>query len=362
MMKLSVRRIAGLDLLRGLAVVLMFITHVWRLEDMAPGHDTQAWPMLESVFAFFLAIEPLTFALFLFVAGYSAALVRAPTRSVLKRCAKLAVLSSLTFFPEWGPQWPDLLIATGPLLSIAIAALLIHFALRTRRPTLVIAVGGAVVAGVTLAMELTGAQLAGFNEGSGGTTPALLFAALGAMVALSSGRPRAWLLAAFAVLGALAYALPGTITVDRFSRYWLFGTDYTAGAWFSSLITHAVPRIFKVRFWHYSLVGALRLALPLAGLTAAALAAGARVANTRVGGFFALFGRHALAVYIFHLVLIGVVHVTGLHPLQAASSLAYLVAVTAACFGLAAFLERYPRRRPSAVERLPEEPPKRAAA
>ena len=68
-------RLITIDLLRGIAVILMFITHSYRLQIINPNEWLPNQLKLDFLFNFFMYIEPFTSALFLFLAGYSFSLL-----------------------------------------------------------------------------------------------------------------------------------------------------------------------------------------------------------------------------------------------------------------------------------------------
>lgn len=324
-------RAQGFDALRGLAVIAMFAVHVRRLQ--APRHATLADRVLEALGAG----EPLISATFVALAGYSLVLGEPSWARVARRAVVLYALGVGLFVLQYGLAWPDVLLSPGVLSVIAVGIVLTRAALAARSPSAALGALGAALVGVTQLLEARGLGVSGLLAGPGGALPLVACATSGALVARLTSRPAvAGLCVASLALSALALATRAPWTTS-----WPSWHPRVSGATAALALLHpqallAAPRV-AVWFWNHSAVGVLGLAAPLT-----ALLLGARALRVSLDPL-ALLGRHALAAYVGHLVLLGLIDVAGLGPGSAGASWA-LVAVLAAVFSSLAFgLERRQR-------------------
>lgn len=310
---------------------MMFVVHTRRLERV-PGSGAG-----ERTLAFFMWSEPYVAASFLFIAGASLALGHesaggALLRKTLTRALVLYALAVLLFVPQYGLELPDLVASPGILSAIALAIALTALALTSRAPDLSLAALALSVLGITAWLDRSGATVPGLNAGPGGAFPLVSFTALGALVM------RGWRKRGLPALGlALAVSLPffvvtlvtGAVwTTTRASMYRVH-----QGALALTSLGSDAPRAPAV-FWNHSAWGALGLAAPLVASLGLLLLAGRRL------GWSPVLGRHALAAYVIHLGLLGVIDLAGLNAASPWQTWAQVAGLGAVCMLAAVVLER----------------------
>ena len=323
----------GLDLYRALVVLMMFVVHTRRLQPPSAGP-------LERGLAFFMWAEPFIAASFLFIAGVALALAAEKAgflAKALRRVPVLYALAVLLFVPQYGVDLPDLLASPGILSAIALALALVAGALASPAPNATLCALGLVVLGVTAFLDRSGATVSGLNAGPGGAFPLIAFTALGALVTRAERRTGArafgFGLALAVPLFVAALALGGSWVTERVSFY----RAHSGQLALLSLGTDA-PRA-AMRFWNHSAVGAVGLAAPLLGSLALALWAGRKLAGSRALAPFLVLGRHALAVYVVHLGLLGVLDLAGLAPRSPVATWGTVAAIAVTCWCVAWVLE-----------------------
>lgn len=341
------RRDPGLDVFRGAAVLLMFVVHSRRLQPSGPfpGLQGLAGAALDAL----LWAEPFIAASFLTIAGTS--LVHAhhrsrdPARWIRRlgwRAGGLYLLAIALFIPQFGVVFPDLLASPGILSAIAVALWLTGLALTRSRPACwLVALWGLTGLGA-LGLETTGRCLPGLNAGPGGAVPLLGFTALGALLGLVQvrfGRRALGVATVVATAGALAVvgaALP--FTTRCVSLYPAHDGLLALGELLGQQSPgQQSPGQREVVFWNHSAAGLLGLSAPIvATLFGLSLLPWSTSGSPRSGGVLALIGRHALVVYVGHLILLGILELSGVTPRAPLSTwtlvgaLAFAAAITGA--------------------------------
>ena len=313
----SVRSEPGLDLYRGGIVLLMFAVHARRLES--PVHPPAGIAELaDRALDGALFIEPYVAASFLFLAGFSLVLSHQKNaenfrRKVARRTLVLWALSVAMFVPQYGLTLPDLVLSSGILSAIALSILLVGATLGLHRPKLWLGlIIGAVIA-ITAWLDGSGRTVSGLNAGPGGAFPLVAFCATGAFLALIHGERGIRALSGFA-LGAIAPSLVAAFAelpwvTERTSRYSHPGLTAVAD------VVHGRPGVpSEVAFWNHSAIGAVGLMAPLCITLLLVLGTQRRLARRAALAPVSLLGRHALAAYVLHLGLLGVVDLCGLDP------------------------------------------------
>ncbi len=326
----------------------MFVVHAYRLE---PGQPLRG--IGERTLAALLWGEPYIAASFLFVVGMSLVLSREHARAssakwlarLARRAAGLLALSMLLFIAHYGFELPDLLVSSGILSAIAGAVVLTGACLVTARSVLWLTVASMAIVGVTAWLDHTHAAVSGLNAGPGGMFPLLAFACWGALVCIAYRRHGARALgvatALAAVVTAAALATRAPWTTLQTSYY----ADRGGEVALLHLAAHPAGALEPMDFWNHSAVGALGLSLPLAATTWLVVGNGTRIVALGVTVPLELVGRHALAAYVMHLVLLGALDLGGVFPPTAA----WTWALVAGLFALATLLAVVLERRPNAA-------------
>jgi hypothetical protein len=109
-------------------------------------------------------------------------------------------------------------------------------------------------------------------------------------------------------------------------------------------LTSPGPGTVSRVFWNPSTMGAVGLLSPVALTTALLLAAQNRIAPWLALRPLLLLGRHALTVFVAHYAMLGVADLAGLRPPHGVWTLLLVAALVAACTGLSAIAERWPKR------------------
>lgn len=340
----------GLDLHRGLVVVLMFLAHAWRVQDhhSTPPEGVIRW--LDRTLAWMDRGVAYVAASFLFIAGFSLvlahrdALVRGNhdfLPKALRRAGWLYFLSLLMFLPEHGVELPDLLASSGILSVIAVAVALTTSAMVAPRSNLLLAALSLAILLLTYLLERGGMTVSGLNAGPGGAVPLVSFATLGALSA------RAYLERGVrALVLATAIASPVFAAALLHDGPWLaFYTSVYAdhgglaiADWLG--MTESSDGHVSLSFWNPSAVGAIGLVAPVVATTTVLVAMQLRIATSMATWPLLILGRHALLVFVGHYALLGLVDLAGLRPPHAGWTLVLLVGLTVTSVGMAAAAEK----------------------
>jgi hypothetical protein len=318
---MQARRDHGMDALRTLAVIAMMASHTARLIsfDLRP-----AWAQAV------LLLEPVTPSLFLLLVGLS--LARSFGRAVertdgvsagawylrqLRRAGVLWLISALFFSLELGVRFPDVVTASGILANIAYAIVLIGglLALPTGALPRRLPLATVWLAGIALFLWIdeSGRRFFILTTGNSPLLPLGLFALTGALWGQAFGNetsarssslpsmPR-WVAPVLGIsLGLIACALIARYGLDPLFSKPLGRSD--AG--------RLVPAPFygggTVYLGYYNLRPVLALAclgIQLGGLVI--LSGAFRKLPERAAAFGFALGRDALAAYILHLALLGI--------------------------------------------------------
>jgi uncharacterized membrane protein len=330
----STFRSHGLDAARTLAIVAMIAAHTSRMMESAVRPAWCAWilllePIIPSLFLLLVGVS-LTFSLERFRERSPAESPRIWYARQARRAAALWAISTVFYLLELGPRFPDFVVASGVLATIAYAILGVGALLLLPRREWVL--GGALLAGVAvfLALDLRGLRVFAINTGNAAFLPLWLFTIAGALWSLARRRfPRPVFWLGLAGAGVVAFL------IARFGLDPLFTKPFGR----SDAGRFLAPPLFLQgearRVGYYNLRPVLALCCLGAHLAALSLLGlldnvRGKVA-ARLSSFFIL-GRHSLEVYILHLSLLAVLVVSlGIRPLKTdlQGNLTFLAIVTA---------------------------------
>lgn len=296
----NLNTIEGIDLLRGIAIILMVITHATRL--LLTQIEK---PDLSFFFKFFLDIEPFTSSLFLFLVGVGLYYSNKSTKLnykqwILKNLKKSLILYSIgvTFFlAEYQVFTLDTFLSPSILSVIALAVM--SHSLVIRSPLWI---------KITFLVSILGTYylfsqetISGFTAGPGGAFPLIGFTSLGIIVSEIKEKKSKLL------IGLLALSL----------GFWIIDLPFT-----QSFISDYGS--LKVSFWNHSLAGFLKL-IPC--LTTSFL-----LCFNLKNKFLSTLGRHSLFCYVFHLTILAILFQIGLIPTTTFSLAGLIFALILSCF------------------------------
>ncbi len=307
----AARREPGLDALRTLAVLGMMSSHTSRMISFA---IRPAWCYDALLF------EPLIPTLFLMLVGVSLtySLAKAPDagawyRRQARRAVGLWLISAVFFSLEENVRWPDVLVSSGILCTIAFGILGVGLLVRRRRPAWWL--GAALAFGVAAfcAIDRVGGHPFLWVSGDSPWFPLLLFTLAGALWGLAAQRaPRivTWLI------------LPGLAAALYLPYRYGWEPLFTAPLGRSDAARLLAPPLFgrgaPLHVGYYNLRPLLALQCLGAHVATLGLGRWVRLPEAWCRRFFAL-GRHALGAYILHLFLLALIVVRfGMQPLHTA--------------------------------------------
>ncbi|OUR87074.1 hypothetical protein A9Q81_26790 [Gammaproteobacteria bacterium 42_54_T18] len=329
--------IIGLNIFRAVAVIMMIIAHSIRIQGnftfLLKHPDKQTF--WDQCLLFFIQVEPIISAQFLFISGFSLTLSLSKvlkTTPISKRrwlfslSPKLILLylvSVIFFIGDNGIQLPDLFVSSGILSIIAISMALTGSMLITPKPIITLTLAIAVVTMTAFVLEQSKTSIIGLNAGAGGAIPLISMTFIGAIIGILYQRfHNNGLFAAAAVgcfIGLLSITSQYPWTVDVKSEFLLFYGDPVTAVLHS--IQHALgigdlqPTNVKAHFWNHSSIFLFRTSGGLTFILVVFMLAFANSSNSsKVTRVLNNVGKYALFVYIFHLVLLGVLEVTGIKP------------------------------------------------
>lgn len=314
--RVSSSHIIGIDALRGLAIILMFITHGGRLYN--GKHDDG---ILNQILNFFSSIEPFTSSLFLFLVGVGLFLSHQNTKlsygqwlkKTLVKAGQLYLIGVIFFFMEYGPQFPEMLLSPNILSVIAFSIIAVSLSLSY--PILLLGTGLSIA---TISYMFEGAATPGINTGPGGAFPLMLFTFLGYLTYQFSQTKNSlytWLLATGIISWFYPFSPLEHWTYTYPSIYDYFVTGQTALDFFQN--GGFIDGYSKTGFWSHSVISVLRLLIPLSLCLWVCMKSNEFINSSKIGQNLALLGRHALGLYILHLIIIAALYTGGFKPQSA---------------------------------------------
>lgn len=173
-----------IDFFRFVAIILMFITHTYRIQISNFVPDTNIQLIVNNTFNFFMYIEPFTSALFLFLVGFSIKMSLDNTklnivdwkRTHLKKGFKLILISFLLYIPyhSFNIKIYEIIFSSG-ILSV-IGTSLITISLLKERFLYLFFI---IVLVISFFLESCNINIIGLNAGAGNLFPTMLYSLIG---------------------------------------------------------------------------------------------------------------------------------------------------------------------------------------
>lgn len=315
----SSEAIFGLDALRGFAIVLMLITHGFRLFINGQGSYSPGVGFAERLLHFFAVIEPYTSSLFLFLVGIGVHISFNKTKKPyltwlgnnINKSIQLYIIGIVLFFMEYGFQKNDIFFSPSILSTIALSTIALSSSLKFNYGPMV----GLVLAGITTYV-FQGIPLSGINAGPGGAFPLIMFTFGGYLLYDLMVKDKNKTLIALSVIGVISWFFPFAPQEEWIrhyqSTYKLFLTGPTGIDYWKS---GGEGNIFQVvSFWNHSLTSWFRISLVLFLSLKMFLKFENKLKGKFYGEYLSLIGRHALGCYILHLTIIAVFDILKIYP------------------------------------------------
>ncbi len=313
-MRASDRRNPAIDALRTLAILGMMAAHTSRLILFEARPQWSYWVLL---------LEPIIPSLFLFLVGisltHSVAKILCKMEShrawylrQLRRALGLWLISALYFAFEEGIRFPDVLLASGILCTIAYAILLTTTLSLFPRPAYILTVALLLGSSVFVWLDQKSVRAFPWIVGNSPLFPLCLFTIAGTLWGLAMRRfPKIFFslgLAAFvgALYAGIHYGWIPIFTIP------LGRSDATR------TLAHTFMGSPEKTVGYYNLRPLLALFcfcvhIGILGVATAILSP----LKERASTFLIALGRHSLGAYILHLSLLAILVVSfGLHPLK----------------------------------------------
>jgi hypothetical protein len=300
------RRLPYIDLLRGFAIILMFITHVYRLHVPATNDSF----IIKALFDFFMLIEPLTASLFLFLMGFSLQMTHQLSdnydewyQKQKKKALILFGLSVLLCISEEGIFPIRILFSSGILQAIAISIIMISRIFQNKNSSKMLFISFLSTGFIAFCLDKMHLSIIGLNSGSGALFPIIGFAFLGAFISKNHSNFK-----------DIEISLPNIFKII-FALFFIIIS--TKGQWISIINSNAFGLTFQgfqlkqVAFanWNQTALGFFSTSLIILGIYLFI-----RNIPMNPNTFIHQFGRYSLELYVFHLAIISIFYIanTGL--------------------------------------------------
>lgn len=286
------QRYEFIDLLRGIAVILMFITHSYRLQISTLKDQWLSNQIrLDLMFNFFMNIEPFTSALFLFLAGYSMFISyrdnndeKEFSKNIFKKSIILIIFSVLLNFFSFitkGIFIDHLILSSGILQAIAISLLLNLFLLKKKKSIYVVYTI-LIIAAIAAILEYFSIVILGLNAGAGCLVPVIGFSLVGHLASKHRVHMNIFYISILAIGIYFGFAWRYDV---NFNLYDILSQQY---------------KDFSI--WNHSLAGFIMNSSIL-------LIISSFICNSfktlKIFNFINQLGKHSLTVYVYHLTIIG---------------------------------------------------------
>ena len=172
-----------IDFFRFIAIILMFITHTYRIQISEFTPETNIQLFVNNIFNFFMYIEPFTSALFLFLVGFSFKMSLEHTklnindwkRYHLKKGFKLILISFLLYIPyhSFNIKIYEIIFSSGILAVIGISLITLSIFKDFLN------IFFTIVLAISFILEYYNVNIIGLNAGAGNLFPTILYSLIG---------------------------------------------------------------------------------------------------------------------------------------------------------------------------------------
>lgn len=314
--------IFGLDLLRGIAIILMIITHGYRLyvNKIDFSNPLNFEDRILNVFAL---IEPYTSALFLFLAGIGLTISFEKKRENwindnFKKFIKIYLIGVIIFFAEKGIQFPDIVVSPNILAAISISLVFLSLLLHIKMGVL-----GGIIASAIITYYAEGIPITGINAGPSGLFPLIMFTLLGSLV--WTHRQNLKLIYLIIAICGMFLFTKGDWTSSYASTYKLWDKGSHGIAYLQSLSNST--QFYNAKYWNHNLISVPRILFFLMISFLWSL----KIHKNKINQYLQILGKHSLGSYVLHLSLIGLLDILSIYPANGIYCWALIAVLVAIC-------------------------------
>lgn len=331
----------GLDFLRGVAILLMFITHGFRLFVKSQPVYSPSENFAERLLNLFAVIEPYTSSLFLFLAGIGLAISFQNNKHSFnewftrhsKKAIQLYLIGIGLFFIEKGYQFPDFWVSPSILSTIAVSIVITALSFKYKYTTL-----GVLIATGLITYLYQGIGISGINAGPGGVFPLIMFTLLGSYLWSLVDKGQSKMIYAILGLSGITWLIPGDWVQHYNSSYKIWTSGPTGFDFLQSQGESFVVALES--YWNHSLLAFARLAGALIASLMICLKYQYKLEEKKYNHSLTLIGRHALGCYILHLLIIAVFDLLKLYPTSPTTCWLFILGLVISAMIYSKFKER----------------------
>lgn len=302
-------KIFYINFYRGLAVLLMFITHAYRLY-LGGNPSINLEDPLYRMLNFFALIEPYTSASFLFLVGISVSLTqeRKNLKSYFNRALQLYIISFFLFIFEKGWQFPTIIVSSGILSTISFSLVISALLTKIKQKNLLAVNFVISFFSLFLLAYLSKYQISisGLNSGPGGVLPLFLFSIWGLFFGnyiKTKELSKNLLLGSFVCIPSFFIDYPW---IFRFKEsYKMYFNDPNLFSWLKYLTSNYEFQSQYFLYWNHSSLGFIRILFFILTTTFLLNLINKKIQKNPVSIYLSIIGEKALWGYIMHLIVIG---------------------------------------------------------
>lgn len=310
-----------IDLFRFIAIILMFITHTYRIQISNFIPETNSQLYIDNIFKFFMYIEPFTSALFLFLVGFSIKMsldktnldIKQWENNHIKKGLKLILASILLYIPyhSFKINIYEIIFSSG-ILSVIGFSIIILTKLRKKNHLYFFLIVSIII---SFLLEFFNTVVIGINAGVGNLLPTLLYSIIGFFsYELSKNK--------FNLISLLTII----IVVFLINPNFRYTVDYN-GTIFDLLSLKQESGVSSI--WNHSLIGFLINSIILVFVSQFFLI------KTKIkNNLITTISKYSLQMYIFHILLLSGFYITKIGFPNSIFTLIFLSILIPICLNL----------------------------